>query len=146
MKTIQLALLAFSISFMACSQDIVESSLPSLVQNGLKTQFPAAEKVEWEKKGEHFEAEFDLALVEYNVLLDATGNILMYRTDIELAQLPAPILAAIKKDYADYHLDEIEKVTHPAGQVVYQVELEKTLFEKKVVYRADGTVSDIAYW
>jgi len=146
MKTIVMMMLASSYSFLGCSQNLAVGELPSLVQNGLKTQFPTATDVEWEKNGNLFEAEFDINQTDHTALLDGTGKIVMHKQDIEATQLPEPVAKALRTNFSGYQIDDLEQV-EKNGQTLYQVELEKNFgLDQKKVFSADGTPSTLEYW
>ena len=145
MKALWITVLAVGTSLTGCSQKISMANMPSVVQNGLKTQFPNAVNLEWEKNGDMFEAEFDVTQQEYAALVDATGKVVAVKQEIDATQLPAPILQQIKTSHQDYTLDDVEKVERD-GQVLYQVELQKTMREVKQVYTSAGASSSETFW
>lgn len=138
-------MLAAGSTLFGCSQQLSVDKLPSLVQNSFKTQFPAAAAVEWEKKGEQYEAEFELNQLENTVLLDASGKVLMHKADLQVTELPAQVAQALQKDFPSHQIDDLEKVERD-GQTLYQVELENTNGEETKVYTAQGTLSSVSYW
>ncbi|WP_221175692.1 PepSY-like domain-containing protein [Rufibacter immobilis] len=140
-----LSMLALSGLLMNCTQRINMSNLPSVVQNSLKNHYPAATNPEWEKKGDHFEAEFDIQGQEHTVLIDASGQVLMRKQDVATAELPQPVSGALQRDYQAYLVDDVEKV-EKNGQTYYQVELENNNQDLKKVYALDGSVADVPYW
>ncbi|MFC6998616.1 PepSY-like domain-containing protein [Rufibacter roseus] len=143
---LQIIIATAGITALGCSQRLAVSNVPSLVQNSLKTQFPAAANIEWDKQGNSFEAEFDLNQTEHTALLDATGKILMYKHDVDTTQLPEPVMSSIKRDFAAYVVDDLEKVEKD-GQTFYQVELESSSNQDLTkVFAQDGTQSSISYW
>jgi hypothetical protein len=139
-----LALIGASLG--ACSQNLTAKETPALVQNSLKARYPAVTQVEWEKKNNLFEAEFTIDQQDYSVLIDAAGTITMVKQDIAFTDLPAAIAEVIEKEYAAYTLDDSEKI-EKGGQVFYQVELEKSLWDKNLVFTANGQkATSQAYW
>ncbi|RNI25720.1 PepSY-like domain-containing protein [Rufibacter latericius] len=145
MKTLFLAFLATSSSLWSCSQNITPSQLPSLVQNSLQAKFTGAQSIDWEKHGNLYEAEFEMAQVEHTVLLDATGHIISHKQDIASTELPAPVSMALKRDYPAFLMDDLEKVEKD-GQMFYQVELENNNEEVHKVYTPNGALSNVTYW
>lgn len=147
MKTSLILFLALmGASLGACSQQLAAQETPALVQNTLKAHYPAATLVEWEKKKDLFEAEFTVDQQDYSVLIDAAGTITMVKQDLAVTQLPAAIADVIKKEYAAYTLDDLEKI-EKGGEVFYQVELEKSLWDKKLVFTASGQpAAGQTYW
>ncbi len=128
------------ISVTGCAQDIPSSKVPSLVQNTVLAKFPGANKIEWEKKKNNFEAEFDLNAVEYNAILDASGNLIQYKKEIPILDVPEKIQQAIQSTYPGYTIDDADLIDKN-GALIYELELE-TQGKKdiKVFYNADGTL------
>ncbi len=110
----------------SCAQDIPQSLVPSVVINAFQQQFPKATDLEWEKKGELYEAEFDLAFKDHKVILDANGKVLKHKQDIAVADLPAAVKESIKKGFPHYNIDDAKKIDSE-GVIVYKVEVEKRL-------------------
>lgn len=72
------------------------------------------------------------------------GEFLFTATDINLADLPMAVQAAIANDFPDYSInaDDVERWDYPDGQVEYEVELVNTTTgdEDDAVFAADGTL------
>jgi uncharacterized membrane protein YkoI len=146
MKNILLISIAASISLVSCGQDMPAEKVPSVVQNTVQSAFGAVLNIEWEKKKQYYEAEFDRDSIEYTACIDATGKLLMYKADIALTTLPAAIATTIGVDHAGYTIDDTEKLEKD-GLVYYQVELEaKGKKDRKLVFTADGkTTQQVQY-
>lgn len=147
MKTFGIWIAALSITFTACSQEITASKVPSVVINTLQSKFAAATNVDWEKKKNIFEAEFNQDSVEHTVEIDPAGKVLRQKLDLSPAQLPAGIMQLINSQYKDFQPDDIEQV-NISDMVIYQVELDAPRGKKdvKLVLNADGTTNNSAYW
>ncbi|MBB1285816.1 PepSY-like domain-containing protein [Flavisolibacter sp. BT320] len=133
----------------ACSnQQISSSKVPSVVLNAISEQYPAKDDVEWKKLGNLYEAEIDLNdSVDVTVQVTEAGQVMLQKQDIATAELPASVLSSIQAQYADYTIDEVEKVTK-GSTVYYQLELEASgKKDKKLVLLADGKEdSSTAFW
>ena len=146
MKIFMISAIFSGFALTACSQDIASKDVPSIVQNAVKAKYPNAQTIDWEKQNENYAAEFKTDSAEYEVLVNATGNVLMVKQDIEPAELPAAISNAIAADFKGFKIDDAERVEKD-GTVFYQVEIEKFLSEKQLVFSADGTKTDAhSYW
>ena len=127
-----------TVSLHSCGQDIPATKVPSLVQNTVQAKFGGAGHIEWEKKKELYEAEFRLDTTEYSVFIDASGNIVMSKTDLKPGDLPDSVITVIHRDYPGYAIDDAARL-EKGGVVYYQAELEAS--GKKdtwVVLMADG--------
>lgn len=133
------------------SQDIAADKVPAVVVNALKAQFPNAVNTDWEKNGAVYEADFDAeGGADVTVQIDASGKVLMYKTDLAAASLPTAVQTFLQNQFKDYTADEVEKI-EKGGTAYYQVELDgkglKGLKDKKLVLTADGhEATDIKYW
>ena len=138
MKYLFSLMLITTIAMASCAQDIPSSKVPSVVQNAVQIKYPAGSKIEWEKKNDMYEAEFSVNKVEHTVLIDAAGKLIHVKTEVAENEVPSAILAAIKRDHADYKIDEIEKIDKN-GMISYEVELEKKgEKDKKLIFSPDG--------
>lgn len=148
MKKIAFAILLMTSPLLGCnsnSDDINPNDVPAAVNESLLSSFPDAADIDWEKKGEDFEADFEINKTDYSALFNTSGNLLKHRQDIPESELPDAVRAAINADYAAYRLDEIEKLEE--GQTtLYQVELDNNTKDEKLVYSADGQQVQQTYW
>ena len=59
-KLIQMMAILFLGTTSIFAQDLTESQVPSVIVNNFKKEFPKASDVEWEKKGEQYNVEFEI--------------------------------------------------------------------------------------
>lgn len=149
MKQQMITLLAATIITASCnSQDIAASQVPSVVLNTLKTKYPAAKDVDWEKHNGYYEAELDINdSTDVTVHIDEAGKLIMWKQEIPVQELPAGVLAAVQSQYKDYRIDDVDQIEKD-GTVYYQVELDRQWKrDLKRVYTAEGKdEKTIAYW
>lgn len=137
---------AVLLSSTAIGQDIPSREVPSAVINTIKAKFPNTSRLEWEKKGDLFEAEFHVNNIDHKALLDPSGKLLVYKRDIRAADLPRAVKNTIRKQYANFRIDDVEKLERE-GAVFYQVELDGEPHDQKLVISAEGKVdSSQQYW
>jgi len=138
MKTFYLITVTLGISLTACTQDIPASKVPSLVQNTVLAKFPGASNIEWEKKKNHFEAEFEIDSVEYQLDIDAAGKLLQQKKDIHNSEIPVVIRQAVQSTYPEFKIDDADLIDKN-GTVVYELELEaRGKKDIKIFYTTDG--------
>ncbi|WP_276499625.1 PepSY-like domain-containing protein [Pontibacter litorisediminis] len=149
MKSTVIALLFLSGSLFACdknSDDVKPGDVPAAVKETFGSTFADAQHVEWEKKGEDYEADFDVATVEHDALFSASGNLLKHKYDLPEAELPEAVKASINQNYAGFRVDDADVLVQE-GNTLYQVELEQGNQEQKLVFAADGQEqTGIPYW
>ncbi len=87
------------------------------------SRFPAAQYVKWsvEKPGE-FEVEFMLGKVKSAALYGADGTLIEIEEEIKASDLPQAVKGSVANDFNGYKLNEIEKVTHPNGDITFEME------------------------
>ena len=141
MKSTILVLTASLFFLYSCSQDIPNSKVPSVVLNAVQAKYGSANKIEWEKKNNLYEAEFKMDSVEYAVYIDSTGKLVLHKIDIKENELPAAVSSIIRTEYIGYKIDDAEKIEKD-GITYYEVELEgKGKKDLKLNFSADGKLN-----
>jgi len=147
MKLLASSILALSLA--GCSlvdNDIPASKVPSVVKNAFEQQYNQPTEVEWEKDKKNFKVEFELTNIDHTALYSQEGQLLMAKQDIPEVELPARVAEKIVLDYPDYQIDDVEKIEID-GRVLYQVELEGSIRDRKLVYTPDGEEeTSFSYW
>jgi len=140
MKTIIISLLTvFFMHQAATAQKLTTDQVPAAVVSSFVGKFPGVSKVTWEKENEmEYEANFKINGAETSASFDPTGKWMQTETRIKASALPAPIQAAITKDYAGYKINEASKVDDQAGVSYFEAEIEKGKETYDVLYTTDG--------
>ncbi len=137
-KIIKAMAILFLGSASVYAQDIQESQVPSVIVENFKKEFPKASDVEWEKKGEQYNVDFEIGWgIDYEAWYTTAGKLIKYKQEISDANLPQAIKDAVKKDYAGYRIDDATKYVEN-GVETYKVELEKGTEERKIIFSKDG--------
>lgn len=146
MKQLLSAISISSVLWGACSPELRESKVPSVVRNTVATRFAGAGAVEWEKEQQNYEAEFRIDTVDYTVLVNPDGTLLRFKHEIKPAQLPPAVQQTLQSQYAGYEVDGTEKIEQD-GQTYYQVEVEKGLKEMRLVVTPEGAITnETPFW
>lgn len=120
------------------AQDLTEAQVPSVIVNNFKKEFPKAYDVEWEKKGEQYNVDFEVGSgVDYEAWFTSTGKLIKYKQDITSANLPQAVKDAIDANYKGFRIDEAKKYVEN-GVETYKVEIEKGVVEHKLLFSKDG--------
>jgi len=124
MKGRFIGLLALAVLLQHCAsrRATEENPIPVNLRTQLATDFPGAEKVEWEAEGEGYAAEFVLDGWELEVLYDVAGNKVAVETEIGESDLPAPVRWYLEQEYPDAEVVKAEEVVRE-GAVFYEVDL-----------------------
>jgi Protein of unknown function (DUF2874). len=142
MKTkLFMLLFAFAaISFVACDDD--DNYLPETsVVNAFNSKYPQVKKVSWERKADYQVAEFVLDRRETEAWFDGMGNWFMTETDIRFEELPLAIQEKhVLGEYANWRVDDVDKIERYNTEVIYVVEVEKGEQDVELIYAADGTL------
>ncbi|NQX41169.1 Putative beta-lactamase-inhibitor-like, PepSY-like [Pedobacter steynii] len=123
------------------AQDIPVKEVPSVVLNSFSKAFPQAVKVDWEKKGDLFNADFDIGRRDHEVWLNHKGAIVKYKKELRSRELPSVVANSIKKNFKGFRIDDVDKYEEEK-QFFYKVELKTLSEEKKVVFDAQGKISN----
>lgn len=136
-----LLLAALNLSLVSCAQNVAPGNVPAIVVNTFQQQFPKAADIEWEKKGNLYEVEFETGLSgkDHKMLIDSSGKISYHKVDISESELPDAIKKTITAQFSGYAIDDPEKIESD-GLVTYEVELKKKPEEWEVTFSSDGKV------
>lgn len=133
------AILFFSIGIVY-AQDIPESQVPAVVVNNFKKEFPKADDIEWELKGNLYNVEFEIGWsTDYEAWYNASGKLVKYTKEISEKDVPSAIINAIKTQYKGYRVDDAKMIVEN-GTETYKVEIEKGDSERDLIFSKDGKV------
>lgn len=139
MKKRLLLAIALLFSGFTYAQDIPAKDVPAEVLKSFQKAFPNATKIEWELKGDLYNADFDIGRRDHEAWFTSKGSIVKHKKEIRAAELPLAVSNVIKKNYKGYRIDDVDQFEE--GKVfLYKVELKKIGEEKKVVFDAKGNV------
>ncbi|MBP8754742.1 MAG: PepSY-like domain-containing protein [Chitinophagales bacterium] len=129
------------ITFTSQAQDILQSQIPSVIQNQFNSQFPKATAVEWEMDGSYYSVEFELTWnIDHEVWYNTEGKMVKHKEDISPSELPKVVSERIQTDFSGYSIDDLERITDN-GEVVYKMELNHIMQQDwDVVIDANGKV------
>lgn len=138
MKSIRIiaaAILGFTV--LGCSQQIPESKIPSVVLNTLDVEFSNAANVEWEKKGDIYEVEFEVNNIDHEALIEETGTLIKYIKEVSLEELPEMLKTTLSSKEELKKVDDMHLLTLGEASY-YQLEFEGTLTSSTKVYDLEG--------
>ncbi len=137
-KVIQLMAMFFLGLGTTFAQDISESQVPSLIVDNFKKEFPKATDVEWERKGDLYNVDFEIGLfTDYEAWFSASGTLIKYTVEIPTGDLPKAVTNSINNQYKGYRIDEAKKNIEN-GIETYEVEIEKENDERELVFSKNG--------
>lgn len=139
-KVIQVLALCLIGSGVVSAQEIPQTQVPSVILNNFKKEFPKASDVDWEKQGDLYNVDFEIAwLVDYEAWFTELGELVKYTVEISGSDLPKAVRNAISKQYVGYRIDDAKKIIEN-GSETFKVELEKGTVETEVIFSKNGQV------
>lgn len=142
MKTIiGIITMMVAVASSAIAQDVAEKDVPSVVLNALRSKYSNAVKVDWELHNDVYKAEFDVGSREHDVWIDKNGNITKVKGDFPKKELPQAVVQKLQSEFAGYKIDDADKIEE-GGSVYYEVDLDGSKDERKVLFTAEGDVRE----
>jgi hypothetical protein len=141
MKAFLVFIFVIGLSVCVSAQEIPQSQVPAAVVSAFQGKFSDAKNVEWETKGELYKAEFKMGSRGHDVWLDKNGMITKHKEDFPKSNLPEAIQKQIANEFNAFTLDDADKIEMD-GQVFYQVELDGTPDDRKILFDADGKIQE----
>lgn len=123
MKVLILTVLAAGMAVGVSAQKVDEKDIPQGAKDALVKGY-GIKAAEWNKEDNNFEASFKKSGKEQSVVFDGSGNVIETEIEIGKNELPAFVLDVLKKEYADFKIEEIAKIESKEGKF-FEVEVEK---------------------
>ena len=108
-------------------------SVPEPVLKAFRKQFPGVNP-KWEKEGNSFEANFKYTNTEMSVVYLPDGSLVETELEIFKDELPASVIAYVKRHYKNAEIKEAAKITKAGGEVNYEAEVKG----KDLLFDASG--------
>ncbi len=134
MFLIAAAILSFTAAY--AQKDIPKAAIATV-----KQKFPNIGKMSWDKeKNGDFEAEFKLNGKDISVTVSPKGEWLETETSIAESEIPAPVMAAFRKEHGAIKIKEVSKI-ESNKPLIYEIAYKDGVKTKEVMYDAQGAVS-----
>lgn len=129
-----------AITIMAHTQDINQSEVPSVIVNNFKQEFPKVYDVEWEKKGENYEVEFENdKSKEHEVVFNLSGEIIKHKAEITQKELNKSIKNTLRNEFSECIVSDVEMIEEK-GVKTYRMELKSIFKEWDVIINEKGEI------
>ena len=112
---------------------------PAAAAAAFAAAHPAATGARWTAEGDDVEVAFSEAGTDMAIVYDAAGAERAVETKGALADLPAPVQAAVARDHAGQRLREAATIVED-GETTYEVLVDVDGTPTDVAYHADGTL------
>jgi len=131
------------IGTLAMSLSTFAVDVPQVVTDAFAKKFPSATNIKWGKENaKEYEAEFKLngKSVSANFLID--GSWLETESEIDIAELPAAVAAAVKTKHPGAAVLKVYKIETAKGRVTYETEIKTGNKKTEMILNADGLVAN----
>jgi hypothetical protein len=145
MKFIMIISAFFCASLSGNAQSTKKVEVPEVVQQAFKKLYPTAKGVEWEKEGNNYEAECDMAKEEISVVFDSKGALIETEKEIAVKALPQAASAYLQSNLPGKKVKEASKITMANGTVFFEAEVngKDYIFDEQGNFvRIDNEVED----
>jgi hypothetical protein len=136
MKTLWLVIGMALVIIQADAQKMNSKDVPVNIKSSLEKNY-ALKDADWDKEGANYEASFEQKGTEISVVFDGLGAVVESEHEIKKSELPAAILDVLKKDYADFELEEAARI-ETKGVITYEAEVEKGKMLLELVFDVTG--------
>lgn len=135
------ALLVSGFAFTSCDDDDDNYTPDGKIQEAFINKYPNAQRVEWEKKYDHYVADFYLDGIEREAWINSQGEWVMTESDIRFNDLPTAIQTAFQEsEYKAWKVDDVDLLERVEMDPVYVIEVEQGKQEFDLYYAEDGTL------
>lgn len=133
--------LRFHLVLMLClgSMIALAQAVPPEVEDAFEEKYSNAELERWEVDvNGYWEAQFEIGDEEYRADFTKDGIWVETERNLKLDQLPDKVQEAIKLDFGNDEISEIEEVDHPRKGLFYDVEFKRPGKNADVEYNPEG--------
>jgi hypothetical protein len=135
----QLLLIALSIFAITTTSHSQKVNVPPAVTKAFNGKYPNATNIKWGKESaKEYEAEFKLNESNVSANFDTDGTWVETETVIKVTDLPAVVVAAIKKNYPGAVITMAEKLEQPGNKLLYETAIKVKGKKKTLELNADG--------
>lgn len=121
--TILLSILFSMLS--ACTNAQVSDAARTKMETTFKAKYPDAKKVSWDKDSNgNYEAQFEQNDEKYRADFTPAGDWIETENSIKFKHLPEAVQEAVKREYDEDDIEEIEQVNHYQKGIFYDVEFD----------------------
>jgi|SRR5690554_3235446 len=137
MRNLRLSIGVFMLIFsgnILLAQDLNREEVPANILEHFDLEYAQASDVEWEMKGDRYKVEFEYdRQTDMEIWYDANGNVVREKEEWKKSKLPDAVKNAIKEEYSDYKIDDVDKITED-GKVHFKVSLDSNRDEDMEVW------------
>lgn len=125
----------------SCDKDDDHVQVSADLQATFDSRYPNASRVDWERNGGFYEAEFVGNGYENKAWFTPDGTWVMTEYDLLFNQLPQAVLEAFAASaYASWRVDDVDMIEKSGMEMIYVIEVESGEREYELTYLEDGTL------
>ncbi|WP_303915821.1 PepSY-like domain-containing protein [Bacteroides mediterraneensis] len=129
------------VSLTSCDKDDDHVRVSADLQAAFDSRYPNASRVDWERNGGFYEAEFMGNGLENKAWFTPDGAWVMTEYDLPFNQLPQAVLDAFAASaYATWRVDDVDMIEKSGMEMIYVIEVESGEREYELSYLEDGTL------
>ncbi|SIT77999.1 SdiA-regulated domain-containing protein [Pontibacter indicus] len=133
--------LAVGATLSSCDQIWSARNVPDAVKVKFVESYPTIKRVDWDQKGNLFEAEFKISGRERKALFQEDGTLVSYTEEIEEQYLPKTVATHLQQQFNNYKIEEVHRVQE-GNMTSFVVEVEKGTRDYKLRYSEAGELLD----
>ena len=118
------------------AQKLNAKDVPASVKSSLEKNYNVKD-ADWSREDSDYEASFEQKGIEISVVFDSNGSVVETEREIKKSELPAAVLELLKKDYADFEIEEAARIENK-GVITYETEIEKGRMSFELIFDAGG--------
>ncbi|MDT0294341.1 PepSY-like domain-containing protein [Mesonia ostreae] len=139
MKILKTSLLFLFASIAVQAQDLRMDEVPASLISTFQKEFTNVNDVEWEKDMENYKVEFEVDRKDYDVWYATNGQEVKRKVEISSSELPSAVSNVIKKNYADFSIDDVDMIKK-GNDITYEIDLETFTKELEITVDKNGKV------
>jgi hypothetical protein len=110
-----------------------------VLQQRFLQDFPNARDVEWETNNEIFEVEFQIGNRDFMAYYDSEGNLILYRQEIRVSDLPAVVRTAAEGRFPNFRFEDIYRIAK-GTQTFFRIGMERGDNDVRVYITSNGEI------
>ena len=127
------------IVFVACNNDDESNKVNKMVKEAFEARFPGATAVDWNMKKSYYKADFKWDEKDHDAWFMNTGVWLQTESDMTYVDLPELVKTAFTNGmYADWRVDNVEKLERLNMLTLYRIEVKKSSSELELYFDEMG--------
>jgi hypothetical protein len=118
----------------AHAQKVSTSAVPTPVLSKFSSLYPTSKAEGWKKEKDNYETKFMDNQAKKCIQIDPTGNVVKVTTTIAVSELPAAVIAYVKKNYPNDKITKACRSVEPDEKIGYEVRVK----ESHMCFDSDG--------